>query len=157
MDFVSSSSFTLFCAIKVSAKFLASFSDAHPTNTSPAFGTSFSPRISTGWDGPASLTRLPLSSIIALTRPWADPAAIASPTWSVPFCTSTVATEPFPLSSWASITRPLAARFGFALSSITSAVRRIISRSSGIPSLCVRIPVRTPCFRPSPQGSVHIL
>ena len=45
-----------------------------------------------------------------------------------------VATAPFPLSSSASITRPRAARFGFAFSSITSAVRRIISRSSWIPS-----------------------
>ena len=59
---------------------------------------------------------------------------MASPTRRVPFCTSTVATEPFPLSSSASITSPLATRFGFALSSITSAVRRTISSRSWIPS-----------------------
>ena len=80
------------------------------------------------------MTRLPLSSIIALTLPCAEPAAIASPTRSVPFCTSTVATGPLPLSSCASNTRPLARRFGFAFNSITSAVRRIISISSSRPS-----------------------
>ena len=58
-----------------------------------------------------------------------------SPTWSVPFWTRTVATAPRPLSSCASMTRPLALRFGFAFSSITSAVRRIISRRLSIPSL----------------------
>ena len=85
LDFVSSRSFTLLCEINVSAKFLAYFSFPHPTITSPAFGTSFSPRISTGVDGPASLTLLPLSSIMALTLPNAEPAAIGSPTRSVPF------------------------------------------------------------------------
>ena len=57
-----------------------------------------------------------------------------SPTCKVPFCTRTVATGPLPLSSCASITRPLAFRLGLAFSSFTSAVKRIISRSSGIPS-----------------------
>ena len=57
-----------------------------------------------------------------------------SPTWSVPFWTRTVATGPLPLSSCASITRPLAFRLGLAFNSFTSAVKRIISRSSGIPS-----------------------
>ena len=124
----------MLCEINVSAKFLASLSFAHPTNTSPAFGTSLSPRISTGTDGPASLTRRPLSSIIALTLPCADPAAIASPTRSVPFCTRTVETGPLPLSSCASRTSPLARLFGFAFNSITSAVSTIISIRSSRPS-----------------------
>ena len=67
--FVSSSIFILPWLINVSAKLLASFSLPHPTKTSPAFGTSFSPRISTGVDGPASFTRRPLSSIMARTLP----------------------------------------------------------------------------------------
>ena len=71
---------------------------------------------------------------MALILPYAAPTAILSPTWSVPFWTSTVATGPRPLSSCASITTPLAFLFGFALSSSTSAVRIIISRSWSIPS-----------------------
>ena len=67
--FVSSINLFLLSEIKVSAKLLASFSFSGCTNTSPAFGTSLRPRISTGVDGPASLTRRPLSSIIARTRP----------------------------------------------------------------------------------------
>ena len=46
-----------------------------------------------------------------------------------------MATAPRPLSSCASITRPLAFLSGLALSSRTSAVRRIISRRLSIPSL----------------------
>ena len=57
-----------------------------------------------------------------------------SPTWSVPFWIRIVATGPRPLSSFASITRPLALLFAFAFSSNTSAVRVIISKSSSIPS-----------------------
>ena len=57
-----------------------------------------------------------------------------SPTFKVPFCTRTVATGPLPLSNCASITRPLAFRLGLAFNSFTSAVKRIISRSSGMPS-----------------------
>jgi len=115
-------------------KFLASFSDSVDTNTSPALGTLFRPRISTGVEGPASFTLLPLSSIIARTLPEQLPAAMGWPTFRVPFCTSTVATAPRPLSSCASITRPLAKRFGFAFNSITSAVSRIISSKLSIPS-----------------------
>ena len=57
-----------------------------------------------------------------------------SPTFKVPFCTKIVATGPFPLSSSASITRPLALLFGFAFNSSTSAVNRIISKRVSIPS-----------------------
>ena len=103
-------------------------------NVSPAAGTLFKPMISTGVEGPASFTRLPLSSTMARTLPYALPHAIGSPTFNVPFCTSTVATAPLPLSSFASITTPLALRFGFAFNSHTSAVRRIISSSWSIPS-----------------------
>ena len=134
MCFVSSKSFFLPSLIKVSAKFLASLSESIATRISPAFGTSFKPRISTGIEGPASLTRCPLSSTIALILPWHAPAATWSPTFNVPFCTSTVATGPRPLSSSASITIPLALRFGFAFNSCTSAVKRIISSKSSIPS-----------------------
>ncbi len=129
----SSISFALLCEINVSAKLLASLSFSQATNTSPAFGTSFRPRISTGIDGPASFTRLPLSSIIALTLPCAEPAATESPTRRIPFCTRTVATEPLPLSSCASSTSPLARRLEFAFSSRTSAVRTIISINSSSP------------------------
>ncbi len=103
-------------------------------NTSPALGTSDNPRISTGVEGVASFTLLPLSSIMALTLPWHAPAETKSPTCSVPFCTRTVATGPRPLSSSASITSPLARLLGFAFSSIISAVRRIVSSKSSIPS-----------------------
>ena len=84
------------------------------TSTSPAFGTSSSPRISTGVEGPALLLFSSLSSIIALTLPEHAPAAIKSPTYRVPFCTRIVTNRSFPLSSLASMTSPLALRFGFA-------------------------------------------
>ena len=131
---VSSSRRFLFSETKVAAKFLASLSFSVTTRISPAFGTSLSPRISTGVEGPASFTFLPLSSIMARTLPELAPAAIKSPTRRVPFCTRMVATGPFPLSSSASITRPLALLFGFAFNSPTSAVRRIISRRLSMPS-----------------------
>ena len=69
LAFVSSSSRSLPSLTKVSAKFLASLSFSHATKISPAFGTSERPRISTGVEGPASFTLLPLSSIIARTLP----------------------------------------------------------------------------------------
>ena len=52
-----------------------------------------------------------------------------SPTRSVPFCTSTVATGPRPLSSFASSTAPWPGAFGFAFSSPMSVTSRIISSS----------------------------
>ena len=58
----------------------------------------------------------------------------------------------------ASITSPLAARFGFAFNSITSAVRRTISSSSWIPSSCMcGYRNENRYFRPSLPESVHIL
>ena len=102
--------------------------------TSPAWGTSFKPRISTGVDGPAFFTRRPLSSIIALILPNAVPTVTLSPTFSVPFWTSTVATGPRPLSSCASRIRPRPFLLGFAFNSFTSASRRIISSRSWRPS-----------------------
>ena len=79
-------------------------------------------------------TRLPLSSTIARTLPLAAPADTKSPTFNVPFCTKIVATGPRPLSSSASITRPLARLLGFAFNSRTSAVNKIISSNNSIPS-----------------------
>ena len=51
---------------------------------------------------------LPFSSIIARTRPNTAPASTMSPRFSVPDCTSTVATGPRPLSRRDSMTMPLA-------------------------------------------------
>ena len=65
-------------------------------SVSPAAGTSERPMTSTGIEGPAFLTCLPLSSISARTLPNVPPATTMSPTRSVPFCTSTVATAPRP-------------------------------------------------------------
>ena len=59
------------------------------------------------------------------TRPHSEPATTMSPTFSVPRCTSTVATGPRPLSSLASITAPSAVRSGLALRSSSSACSRI--------------------------------
>ena len=69
-----------------------------PCTSSPASGTSDRPWISTGIAGPASCTALPVSSVIARTRPNTAPASTMSPRFSVPDCTSTVATGPLPLS-----------------------------------------------------------
>ena len=102
---------------------------------SPPTGTSPRPVISTGTLGPASFTRRPRSSIMERTRPTVVPATMVSPAWRVPFCTSTVATGPMPLSRRASMTVPLAARSGLAFSSIMSAVSRIISSKSSMPCL----------------------
>ena len=96
---------------------------------SPAGGGRSKPRISTGTPGPASLTRLPLWSFSAFTRPQASPATTASPTCSVPRCTSIVATGPRPTSRRDSMMTPLASAFGLAFSSSTSACSRIEFRS----------------------------
>ncbi len=89
--------------------------------TSPASGVPFRPKTSTGTDGPASSMRSPLSLISARTLPHCSPTTKMSPLRNVPFWTRTVATGPRPTSSWASITAPEAARFGFAFSSRISA------------------------------------
>ena len=57
----------------------ARFSLSTTTISSPASGTASRPWISTGTDGPASLTWAPLSSVIARTRPQAAPATTMSP------------------------------------------------------------------------------
>ena len=91
------------------------------------------PRTTTALDGPALVTRLPLSFSSARTRPNVSPTTMMSPTLSVPVWTSAVATGPRPLSSWASTIVPIAGRFGLALSSWRSATSRIISISSSRP------------------------
>ena len=120
------------CCFLCSATSRASFSLFTTMNVSPPDGASERPSISTGVDGVAVLTRLPLSLIIARTLPTAVPAITKSPTLSVPFCTSTVATGPRPLSISASITLPCASRLGLALSSCISATSSTISRSPSI-------------------------
>ena len=90
-------------------------------NTSPASGTPESPNISTGMAGPASSTFLPQSLIIALTLPQCTPLTNASPIFTVPSCTKTVATGPRPLSSFASIIAPFAGLFGLTFNSSISA------------------------------------
>ena len=88
---------------------------------------------STGMEGPASLIRCPWSLIIARTRPNSVLETKASPSRRVPSWMRTVATGPRPRSSFASMITPRAGRSGSALSSMTSACRRIISSSSSIP------------------------
>src|SRR5918993_1294137 len=106
-------------------------------NSSPASGTVDRPSTSTGIDGLADFTWLPLSSIIARTRPHAAPATMGSPTLSSPLSTSTVATGPRPLSRLASSTMPLARPVGLARRSSSSATTSSWSRRSSIPSSCV--------------------
>ena len=125
-----------FCSsLRCATNSRAIFSSLTTWKTSPADGTSDNPTISTGIEGPASLIRLPLSSVITRTRPTAVPATTTFPACSVPFCTKTVATGPRPLSSLASITVPLASRFGLARNSCISATSKTISNSWSNPSL----------------------
>jgi hypothetical protein len=70
------------------------------------------PSTCTGIAGPADFTVLPRSSSSARTRPENMPTMKSSPTFSVPLCTSTVATGPFPGSSCASTTVPVRACSG---------------------------------------------
>src|SRR5207237_1147147 len=88
-----------FCATRARA----AFSSGTTRRTSPASGTSGSPRISTGREGSARPTFLSLSSTIARTLPNVVPATTRSPRSSVPVWTRTVATGPRPLSRCASI------------------------------------------------------
>ena len=99
---------------------------------SPARGTSAYPKISTGADGPAAGIVRPRSSLMARTLPNVVPERKVSPGRSVPFWTMTVAIGPFRGSSRASRTTPWAGAEGLAFKSRTSAIRRIISRSSGM-------------------------
>ena len=75
LDFVSASIFTLLCEIYVSEICLASFSLSTAIKISPADGTVSRPRICTGVDGVASVTRTPFELCIARTLPWEDPTA----------------------------------------------------------------------------------
>ena len=104
-----------------------SFSTA--STVSPAPGTPDRPSTSTGTEGPAVFACLPLSSTSARTRPHSDPATTMSPVFSVPFCTSTVATGPRPRSSLDSITVPSPARAGLARRSRISAWSAMASSS----------------------------
>mmetsp|Transcript_10027 Transcript_10027/g.18938 ORF Transcript_10027/g.18938 Transcript_10027/m.18938 type:complete len:328 (-) Transcript_10027:690-1673(-) len=126
--------FSFLTCICSSAFCLASFSDSNTSKRSPAVGTSFSPRNCTGKDGVAYSTFSPRSLVMERTRPQAPLHTMMSPTARVPFCTSTVATAPLLRSKWASTTVPVAPAWGLALSSATSAVSRIISRRSSMPS-----------------------
>ena len=83
--FVSAMSFSLLCAIYASEMFFASSLFSVAIITSPAFGTLFKPRISTGVEGVASVTFSPLALIIARILPKDAPMATVSPTCSVPF------------------------------------------------------------------------
>ena len=71
---------------------------------------------------------------MARTRPNSVPTTKQSPTRKVPFCTKKVHRLPRPLSKRDSTTTPSAGRVGLDLSSITSAVRLIISKSLSIPN-----------------------
>ena len=84
-------------------------------------------------EGPAVCTGRPASSSIARTRPNTDPVSTTSPRFSVPDCTSNVATGPRPLSRRASITTPRASASTGALSSSTSACSSTCSSRSSIP------------------------
>ena len=69
-----------FCsALRCSASSRAMRSSATAWKSSPASGTSPIPMISTGTEGPASVTFWPLSLVMARTRPTAVPAMITSP------------------------------------------------------------------------------
>ena len=72
-----------------------------------------------------------MSSNIARTFPYTAPTTKKSPTCRVPFCTSTVATGPRPLSTRDSSTVPLAGASGSAFNSSRSPTSKIISRSFG--------------------------
>ena len=104
---------------------LRSFSTAR--NSSPAFGEPCRPSTCTGIDGAALSTALPFSSNMARTRPNSLPAMIGSPSFSVPFFTSTVATAPRPFSTEDSMTMPVARPSAAAVSSSTSACSRMAS------------------------------
>ena len=103
-------------------------------NSSPAFGASSRPRISTGIDGPASPIGFFISSVIALILPTLSPANIKSPLCKVPCWINAVATTPRPLSTRASTITPLAGTSTGALSSKSSACRTTASNNSAIPS-----------------------
>ena len=111
----------------------AFFASLTASNVSPAFGTSVRPRISTGVDGPATVTERPASSVIARTLPTAGPLNKKSPVRRVPSVMMTRATGPLPRSSKASTTTPCAGFFGLARSSMISAWSASISSRLSTP------------------------
>ena len=124
----------IFCScLRCSTSSRAMRSSATAWKSSPAPGTSPIPMISTGTEGPASVTFWPRALVMARTRPTAVPAMMTSPCFRVPFCTSRVATGPRPLSSRASMTAPWAERLGLAFSSRISAVRTTMSSRLSMP------------------------
>ena len=111
----------------------ASWSVSSTLNVSPACGAPFRPRIRAGSEGPACSIRWLRSLNIAFTRPKWVPANTISPTFSVPFSTSTVETYPRPLSSEDSMMEPTARLFGLAFKSSKSASSNTFSSSSSTP------------------------
>ncbi len=132
LDCCLASSSLAFC-LRCSTSWRAMRSSVTASKASPGPGTSARPVISTGTEGPACLMVFPLSSVMTRTWPTAVPAMMVSPWFRVPFCTSRVAMGPRFLSRRASMTVPLAARLGLALSSCISAVRITVSSSSSMP------------------------
>src|SRR5437762_3125589 len=90
-----------------------------------------------GVEGGASLGVRPGSSNIARTLPNTEPQMKKSPGLSGPFCTSTVATGPRPLSTRDSRTVPLAGASGLAFNSRKSATNKMISSSLSMPFFCL--------------------
>ena len=111
----------------------ASCSVSMTWNWSPADGAPLRPNTIAGSAGFTLSMRWLRSLNRALTRPQQVPARRTSPTFSVPLLTSTVVTNPRPLSSEDSITVPVAFRLGLAFSSSMSASRRTFSISSSTP------------------------
>ena len=102
-------------------------------SVSPASGTSLRPINTPHSPGLIAFKLRPLSSLKALTLPYATPATMVSPTFNVPFSTITVATGPRPFCNELSIIVALASLFGLAFSSKISACKSTISNKSSIP------------------------
>ena len=139
--------FSRFTRSRYSVSSRARASESTTARGSPGLGASFRPRISTGTDGPASVSCSLRSFSRARTLPQAEPATTMSPRRRVPRLTSTVATGPRPLSSLASMTTPSEERSGSALRSIISACTRMASIR---PSRLVRFLAETSMIWVSP-------
>ena len=120
------------------------------TQLSPAIGVPFRPRISTGWPGPADCRVLPRSSSNARTRPLSAPMTKISPCFKVPRCTSNVATDPLPRSTFDSTTTPSAGRSGLAFNSRSSACNMMASSSLSRP---IPVCAETSTHKTSPPKS----
>ena len=75
------------------------------------------------------------------------------PVLKVPFWTSNVATGPFPLSKFASITTPVASALGLALRSWISATSKMYSNNSSIPVPCSAETFTTMVSPPQSSGT----